>query len=100
MIPNRTLDAVTKGREGFRYDEDGTFTGADGREAVDLYTLIVLHSYLQLQIKTNMRFRVNLLAKANEVLGTNYKRRQQALDHLGAVLRSAGELGGPEGPQS
>jgi len=94
MLPEKTLDAVTKGREGFDYAPDGSFMGASGKEAVNLYTLIMLHSYLGLEIKTKMKFRVSLLAKANEVLGTNYKRKQQALDHLESVLRAAGELGG------
>lgn len=96
MIPNRTLDAVTKGREGFDYDEGGEFMAASGRQAVDLYAMLALHSYLRLEINSGMRMRVNLLAKANEVLGTNYKRRQKAFDHLEAVLRAAGELGGME----
>jgi hypothetical protein len=94
MLPNETLDAVTKGREGFNYTEDGEFQGASGREAVDLFILHSLVSYLRLEIKTGMKMtaRASTLAKANEVLGTNYKRKDKALAHLEQVLELAGEL--------
>jgi hypothetical protein len=97
MLPNETLDAVTKGREGFEYDEDGNFRGAGGREAMDLFILHSIVSYLRLEIKTGMKMtaKASTLRKANEMLGTNYKRKQQALDHLEAVLVMAGELPNP-----
>ena len=97
MIPNDTLDAVTKGREGFTYDDDGHMRGASGKDAVNLLALHTLVSYLRLEIKTGMKLssRVNLLAKANQMLGTEYKRKQKALDHLEAVLVMAGELPNP-----
>lgn len=93
MLPTETLDALTKGREGFSYDEEGNFQGAGGREAVDLFILHSLVSYLKLEIKTGMKMtaKASTLKKANEMLGTNYKRKQQALDHLEAVLSMAGE---------
>jgi hypothetical protein len=93
MLPTETLDALTKGREGFSYDEEGNFRGAGGREAVDLLILHSLVSYLRLEIKTGMKMtaKASTLRKANEMLGTNYKRKQQALDHLEAVLSMAGE---------
>jgi hypothetical protein len=39
-----------------------------------------------------MTARASTLRKANEILGTNYNRKQKALDHLEAVLTIAGEL--------
>ena len=39
-----------------------------------------------------MTARASTLAKANEVLGTNYKRKDKALAHLEQVLELAGEL--------
>ena len=94
MLPETTLSAVTKGREGFDYDQDGNFQGAGGKDGVNLFILHSLVSYLRLEIKTGMKMTANAstLRKANEMLGTNYKRKQQALDHLEALLVSAGEL--------
>ena len=93
MLPTETLNALTDGRKGFSYDEEGNFRGAGGREAVDLFILHSLVSYLRLEIKTGMKMtaKASTLRKANEMLGTNYKRKQQALDHLEAVLSMAGE---------
>jgi hypothetical protein len=97
MLPTETLDAVTKGREGFGYDEEGNFRSAGGREAMDLFILHSLVSYLRLEIKTGMKMtaKASTLKKANQMLGTNYKRKQQALDHLEAVLVMAGEIPNP-----
>lgn len=94
MLPTETLDALTNGRKGFSYDEEGNFQAAGGREAVDLFILHSLVSYLRLEIKTGMKMtaKASTLRKANQVLGTNYKRKQQALDHLEAVLSMAGEI--------
>jgi hypothetical protein len=94
MLPQDTLDALSNGRRGFNYTEDGKFQGASGREAVDLFVLHSLVSYLRLEIKTGMRMtaRASTLAKANEVLGTNYKRKDKALAHLEQVLILAGEM--------
>jgi hypothetical protein len=94
MLPETTLSAVTKGREGFNYDEEGNFRGAGGQDGMNLFILHSLVSYLRLEIKTGMKMtaRASTLRKANEMLGTKYKRKQQALDHLEAVLVSAGEL--------
>ncbi len=97
MLPTETLDAVTRGRQGFSYDEEGNFRSAGGREAMDLFILISLRSYLRLEIKTGMKMtaKASTLKKANQMLGTNYKRKQQALDHLEAVLVMAGEIPNP-----
>ena len=94
MLPETTLSAVTKGREGFDYDQEGNFRGAGGQDGMNLFILHSLVSYLRLEIKTGMKMTANAstLRKANEMLGTNYKRKQQALDHLEALLVSAGEL--------
>lgn len=94
MLPQETLDALSEGRKGFSYTEDGQFQGAGGREAVNLFILHSLVSYLRLEIKTGMRMtaKASTLAKANAVLGTNYKRKDKALAHLEQVLALAGEI--------
>ena len=94
MLPQDTLDALSNGRKGFNYTEDGEFQGASGKHAVDLFILHSLVSYLRLEIKTGMKMtaKASTLAKANEVLGTNYKRKDKALAHLEQVLHLAGEL--------
>ena len=49
------------------------------------------------EVKTGMKMssRYSTLSVANEVLGTNYKRKAKALEHLEAVLVMAGELRNP-----
>lgn len=94
MIPNETLDAVTNGRKGFHHNENGDFTGADGVDAMNLLKLHHLWAGLKLEIQTSMKMssKVNTLKVANQMLGTKYRRKQQAFDHLEAVLTMAGEL--------
>jgi hypothetical protein len=97
MLPNETLDAVTKGREGFDYDTEGNFTGAGGTDAINLLRLHTLYSTLKLEVKTGMNWssRFSTLAVANQMLGTNYKRKAKALEHVEAVLVMAGEIQNP-----
>lgn len=97
MLPNETLDAVTKGREGFDYDSEGNFTGAGGTDAINLLRLHTLYSTLKLEVKTGMNWssRFSTLAVANQMLGTNYKRKAKALEHVEAVLVMAGEIQNP-----
>ena len=97
MLPNETLDAVTKGREGFDYDTEGNFRGAGGDNAINLLRLHTLYSSLKLEVNTGMKMsaRINTLAVANQMLGTNYKRKAKALEHLEAVLVMAGEVRNP-----
>ena len=97
MLPNETLDAVTKGRQGFDYDENGNFTGCGGTDAMNLLRLHTLYSSLKLEVKTGIKMsaRINTLAVANEMLGTNYKRKAKALEHVEAVLVMAGEIQNP-----
>ena len=97
MLPNETLDAVTKGRTGFDYDDEGNFTGAGGYDAINLLRLHTLYSSLKLEVKTGMKMsaRINTLAVANQMLGTDYKRKAKALAHLEAVLVMAGEIQNP-----
>jgi hypothetical protein len=91
-LPERTLNAVTKGREGFDYDDEGNFRGATGPAAVGLFRLKMIKSSLEFEIKTGMKMsRVSALKAANADLGTNYRRKQQALDHITSLLESAGE---------
>lgn len=94
MLPNETLDALSNGRKGFDYNEDGDFSGAGGTDAMNLLRLHALYSALRLETRTNLKIssRVKTLKVANEMLGTNYKRKQQALDHLRNVLVLAGEI--------
>jgi hypothetical protein len=97
MLPNETLDAVTKGREGFDYDSEGNFTGCGGEDAINLLRLHTLYGTLKLEVKTGMNWssRFSTLAVANEMLGTNYKRKAKALEHVEAVLVMAGEIQNP-----
>jgi hypothetical protein len=97
MLPNETLDAVTKGREGFDYDTEGNFTGAGGTDAMNLLRLHTLYSTLKLEVKTGMNWssKFSTLAVANQMLGTNYKRKAKALEHVEAVLVMAGEIQNP-----
>ena len=97
MLPNETLDAVTKGREGFDYDTEGNFTGAGGTDAINLLRLHTLYSTLKLEVKTGMNWssRFSTLAVANQMLGTNYKRKAKELEHVEAVLVMAGEIQNP-----
>lgn len=94
MLPNKTLDALTEGREGFDYDTEGNFTGCGGEKAIDLLRLHYLHSALELELKTGMKIsgKVKTLRVANEMLGTNYKRKQQALEHLNQIMKLVGEI--------
>lgn len=94
MIPNKTLDALTEGREGFSYDSEGNFSGAGGEKSIDLLRLHYLRSSIKLELKTGMKISrgVNTLKVANQMLGTNYKRKTQALEHLESIMELAGEL--------
>lgn len=98
MIPNKTLDALTEGREGFSYDSEGNFSGAGGEKSIDLLRLHYLRSSIKLELKTGMKISrgVNTLKVANQMLGTNYKRKTQALEHLESIMELAGELRGEE----
>ena len=55
MIPSKTLDALTEGREGFDYDAEGNFSGAGGEKSVDLLRLHYLYSSMKLELKTGMK---------------------------------------------
>jgi len=94
MIPSKTLDALTEGREGFRYDAEGNFTGCGGEKSIDLLRLHYLHSSMKLELKTGAKIsrNVNTLKVANQLLGTNYKRKTQALEHLESIMKLAGEI--------
>ena len=96
MLPNETLDAVTEGRKGFEYNTGGDLSSVSGEQGINLLRLHYLYSSLKLELKTGMKIssKVNTLKVANQMLGTNYKRKQQAFDHLEAVLQMAGELRG------
>jgi hypothetical protein len=94
VIPSKTLDALTEGREGFNYDAEGNFTGCGGEKSIDLLRLHYLRSSIQLELKTGMKIsrNVNTLKVANQLLGTNYKRKAQALEHLESIMKLAGEI--------
>jgi len=86
-LPEHTLEALTNGHNHMTFDDEGRMTSASG-SGVDLYVLISLIGWIKLELKTGMKMtrHGSTLAKANEMLGTNYKRKQQALDHLEALL--------------
>jgi hypothetical protein len=87
MLPEQTLEALTNGHKNMDFNENGEMTSAYG-SGVDLYVLISLVSWIKLELKTGMKMtrHGSTLKKANQVLGTKYKRKQQALDHLEALL--------------
>ena len=86
-LPERTLEAVTNGAKHMDFNENGEMTSAGG-SGVDLYVLISLVSWIKLELKTGMKMTAkgSTLKKANQMLGTNYRRKQQALDHLESLL--------------
>lgn len=86
-LPEETLEALTNGANNMSFNENGEMTSASG-SGVDLYILLSLISWIELELKTGMKMtaRGSTLRKANEMLGTNYKRKQQALDHLKALM--------------
>ena len=89
-LPERTLDALTKGREGFVFDEDGEFRGADGHAAVDLFALVLCRNALEFEVRTGMKMsRHSSLAAANRMLGTKHRTKRKALDHLTSLLEAA-----------
>ena len=86
-LPQSTQSALENGAAGFEHDAEGNFRGAIGQDAVMLYRLRVIQRSLAFEIKTGMKMsRVSALKAANASLGTNYKRKQQALDHLDSLL--------------
>ena len=97
MLPESTLEALTNGRKHIEHNKNGEMVSASGI-GVDLYILHSLVGWIKLELKTGMKMtsRGSTLKKANEMLGTNYKRKQQALEHLEAVLVMAGELPNPQ----
>lgn len=83
-LPERTLAAVTKGHEKIMATPGGFFMVEEG---VDLYRLIVIRRALKFEIETGMKMtRPSALKAANQALGTNYRHKQQALDHLDSLL--------------
>ena len=86
-LPEQTLEALTNGHKNMDFNENGEMTSAS-KSGVDLYVLVSLVSWIKLELKTGMKMTAkgSTLKKANQMLGTNYKRKQQALDHLEALL--------------
>jgi hypothetical protein len=86
-LPEHTLEALTNGHNNMQFNEDGHMTSASG-SGVDLYVLVSLVSWIKLELKTGMKMTRNgsTLKKANEMLGTNYRRKEQALAHLESLL--------------
>lgn len=87
MLPEHTLEALTNGHNNMTFNENGEMTSASG-SGVDLYILVSLVSWIKLELKTGMKMtaRGSTLKKANEMLGTNYRRKEQALAHLESLL--------------
>jgi hypothetical protein len=60
---------------------------ASGPAAVHLVRLITIRSALNFEVNTGMKMsRVSALKAANAALGTNYKRKAQALAAIDAIL--------------
>ena len=94
MLPSETLNALTNGRDGFQYAEDGHAHTIGGEDGINLLRLHMAYSCLKLEVKTGMKYssRFSTLSVVNEMLGTNYKRKAPALAHIEQVLELAGEL--------
>ena len=94
MIPSKTLDALTEEREVYSYDTEGNFTGAGGEKSIDLLRLHYLYSSMKLELKTGAKIsrNVNTLKVANQMLGTDYKRKEKALAHLESLMKLVGEI--------
>jgi len=86
-LPEETLEALTNGANHMTFNESGEMTSASG-SGVDLYVLVSLVSWIKLELKTGMKMtrHGSTLRKANEMLGTNYRRKEQALAHLEGLL--------------
>lgn len=85
-LPQKTQDALDHGREGMSFSEHGTFM-ASGQDAVQLYRLAVIQRSLAFEIETGMKMsRFSALKAANAALGTNYKRKAQALAAMNEIL--------------
>lgn len=86
-LPEQTLEALTNGAGNMSFNENGDMTSAHG-SGVDLYVLVALVSWIKLELKTGMKMtrHGSTLKKANQMLGTNYRRKQQALEHLESLL--------------
>jgi hypothetical protein len=86
-LPEETLEALTNGANHMTFNESGEMSSASG-SGVDLYILLSLVSWIKLELKTGMKMTRNgsTLKKANEMLGTNYRRKEQALAHLEGLL--------------
>ena len=88
-LPQHTQDAIDYGRDGITVREGGGMS-ADGEAAVHLYRLHVIQHSLEFEIKTGVKMsRFSALKAANAALGTNYRRKQQALDALNYLLEDA-----------
>lgn len=85
-LPQKTQDALDHGREGMSTSEHGTFM-ASGPDAVQLYRLKVIQHSLDFEIRTGMKMsRFSALKAANAALGTNYRRKAQALTAMNEIL--------------
>lgn len=84
-LPERTLDALTKGHEKIEPLPGGGWIAAG--EGVDLFRLITIKHALAFEIRTGMKMsRRSALKAANQALGTSYRRKQQAYDHIDSLL--------------
>jgi hypothetical protein len=88
-VPESTANAISRGPEGITSGAGGFI--ASGEDAVNLYRLHAIHSGLGLEMKTGMKMSrgVSMLAVANQALGTNYRRKEQAHAHLTDILANA-----------
>jgi hypothetical protein len=85
-LPDSTINALTNGIDGVEVHPEGTVT-FDGPDAVNLFRLVVIRRALDLELRTGMRAsRHSALAAANQALGTNYRTKQKALDHIAGLL--------------
>jgi hypothetical protein len=57
----------------------------DTPEQIEFFQLLAMRGRLQLEMK-GLRFRTSTLKAVNKKLGTNYKRKAQAVEALTAII--------------
>ena len=92
-LPDSTVGALVFGTNGIKpIDPDGrvsgvAFDGDDKMHGANLFRMRMVRTALNAEVRSGLKMtRGSVLAVANDILGTNYKRKQHALDHLSHLL--------------
>lgn len=85
-LPVGTQNALANGRNGISATQGGGFI-ADTPDSIALVRLMTVKSGLKFEIATGIKAsRVSILKVANSMLGTSYRTKKQALNHIDALL--------------